>query len=74
VGELLRVELAAIAREQHDERALGDAALHALVLADLGQLEPRVTSEQLLVVLDVVRVGRAQAPDGEHDGPHCAGI
>src|SRR3954454_19982448 len=59
-----RVELLAVAREQGDEGAVGDAPVDALVLADLDQLEPGVSGQQLLVVLDVVRVRGAQAPDG----------
>ncbi len=42
----------------------GMRPLTVLVLAHLDQLQPRVAGEQLLVVLDVVRVGGPQAADG----------
>src|SRR5438034_387947 len=41
-----------------------------LVLSDLDQLQPRVTGDELLVVLHVVGVRRSQAADGEDDEPH----
>src|SRR3954471_17198025 len=51
-AELERVEPAAAPREQAYERALGDSAVDALVLARLDQLEPGVAGEHLLVMLD----------------------
>src|SRR3954452_4508337 len=63
LAELDRVELAAVAREQAHDRALRDPPVDALVLAHLDQLEPCVAREHLLVVLDVVRVRWAKAPD-----------
>ena len=64
-----RVVLAPVGRQQADVGALGDPALDRLVLAHLDQLEPRVPGQQLLVVLDVVRVRWAEAPDGYDQGP-----
>ena len=67
-----RVECLTAAVQQGDERALGDAARQALLLANLGHLDACVTAQELEVVLDVVDVGRAQSPDGEDDQPHAA--
>lgn len=67
-----RVELLAGTIEQRDERALGDAAREALLLAHLDHLDPSVTRDELEVVLDVIGVGRAQSPDGEDDQAHAA--
>ena len=69
-AERERVVLLALRVEQRDERALGDPARHLLVLADLDELDARVAREQLLVVLDVVREGWAQAAHGQDDDPH----
>ncbi len=69
-AERERVVLLAGRVEQRDERTLGDAARHLLVLAHLDQLDARMAREQLLVVLDVVREGWAQTAHGEDDDPH----
>ena len=73
-AERQRVELLALARQQRDVRALRDAAGDALLLADLDHLDARVAGEHLEVVLRVVRVRRAQAPDGEDDDAHGCDI
>jgi hypothetical protein len=59
-----RVAFAPVGCEQDHIRAVRDPAVHRLVLAHLDQLQPRVPGEQLLVVLNVVRVRRSEAPDG----------
>ena len=50
--------------------AVGNAPRHLRILAQLDDLEPRMTPEQLLVVLDVVRERRPQPPDCQDDYPH----
>src|SRR3954451_10377483 len=70
LAELDRVELAAVAREQAYERALGDAPVDALILAHLDQLESGVAGEHLLVMLDVVRVRWAKPPDCYDERSH----
>src|SRR3954453_571391 len=70
VAEADRVELTPVPRQQDDEGALRDAAVDALVLAHLDQLEACVAGEHLLVVLDVVRVWGAEASDGYEEGSH----
>jgi hypothetical protein len=69
-SERRRVVLLAVRGEQRDERALRDAARDLLILADLDQLDPGMTREQLLVMLHVVGERRAQATDGQDDDPH----
>jgi hypothetical protein len=69
-GEALAVERRAVAGEEADECPLGDAPADVLVLSDLDQLQPRVTGDELLVVLHVVGIRRSQAADGEDDEPH----
>src|SRR3954453_15685207 len=73
LAELDRVELAAVACEQAYERALRDPPVDALVLAHLDQLEPRVAGEHLLVVLYVVRIRWAKAPDCYDQRAHGSG-
>src|SRR3954470_19967585 len=70
LAERDRVEFPAFAREEADERAVRDPPVDALVLTHLDQLEPRVAGEHLLVVLDVVRVRWAKAPDCEYERAH----
>src|SRR4051794_17746099 len=70
-AELDRVVFVAVGREKDDEGALRDAAVDALVLAHLDQLEAGVAGEELLVVLDVVRVRRAEPADGYEERAHC---
>ena len=43
-----------------------------VVCADLDQLQPSVSGEQLLVVLDVVDVRRTEPPDSQDENPHRA--
>src|SRR5436305_3039078 len=69
-AELHRVELPAVVRQQAHVGVVGDPPLDALLLAHLGELELRVPRKQLLVVLDVVGVGRLEAAHGQHDRPH----
>ena len=67
-----RVERLAFAVQQRYERGRRDAPDEALLLADLDQLDARVTREQLRVMLDVVDVRRAEPADGEDDDAHDA--
>ena len=71
-GEALGVVLLPTAVQQGDESAVGKAAPDLLVLTQLDELEPGVAGQQLLVVLDVVCIGRPQAADGQDDDPHPA--
>src|SRR5918992_1461749 len=70
LAERLRVEAAAVVREQHDVRAVRDPRRHLLVLAHLQHLDPGKARDQLAVVLDVVLEGRAQPADRDHGDPH----
>ncbi len=67
-----RVELLALAIEQRDERALGEAPRDTFLLAHLDHLDARVAAQKLGVVGDVVDVGRTQTPDGKDDQAHAA--
>ena len=68
--EALGAERPAALVQHHGEGALGDAAVDAVVLLDLDQLEPAVRRDQLAVVGDVVLVGRAQPAHGDDDDAH----
>ena len=70
VGERERIGLLTLAMEQRHKRPLREAAGHLFVLADLDQLEPRVSREQLLVMLDVIGKRRAELAHGNDDDPH----
>lgn len=65
-----RVELLAVAVQERDERSLGDAPNHMLVLAHLHQLEPHVTGQELLIVLYVIGERRPQPAHGDDDEAH----
>lgn len=69
-SELLGVVMRAGGVQQGDERPLRDAPRDLLVLADLHELHPRMTGEQLLVVLHVVGEWWAQTADGQDDDAH----
>src|SRR4051794_21305407 len=64
------VERLAALVEQRDERAIGEAALDALVLTHLDQVQWRVPREELRVVGDVVGERRAHPAHGHDDDPH----
>src|SRR6185436_11695853 len=72
-AELDRVELAPVARQQHEVGALRYALGHALVLPHLDQLHARQSRKQLAVVLDVVLERRPQAPHRDQRDPHQLG-
>jgi hypothetical protein len=65
-----RVQLLTAAVEQGHERPLRKAAYHALVLAALDELEPGVSGQQLLVMLDVIGIRGTQSAHGDDDDPH----
>src|SRR3954447_293177 len=69
-AEAHAVERLAGDRQERHEGALGDAALDALVLADLDELEPGMAREQLLVVGDVFGERRLHPAHGHDDDPH----
>jgi hypothetical protein len=70
LGERQRVGLRPVTVQQRYERTAGQAPSHLFVLADLDQLEPRVSREQLLVMLDVIGKRRAEPAHGNDDDPH----
>jgi Protein of unknown function (DUF3467) len=64
------VHALAVAVQQRDVRAIGQPAPNLLVLAHLDQLEPRVTRDQLLVVLHIISERRPQPAHGDDHYPH----
>ncbi len=70
LGERERVGLRSVAVKQGDEGSLGQATGDVLVLADLDQLEPRVSGEQLLIMLYVVCERWTELAHGNDDDPH----
>ena len=70
LAELEGVERLPVDVEQRDERALRDARGDACVLADLDQLEARVTAQQLGVMGDVIDERWSQAADGDDGDSH----
>src|ERR1700733_3706532 len=69
-AEVKRIYLLAVAGQQRDEGPLRDAANHLLVFAHLDHLEPGVTREQLLIMLDVVREWWTQPAHRDNEDPH----
>ncbi|MEA2147836.1 MAG: hypothetical protein QOG59_3423 [Solirubrobacteraceae bacterium] len=65
-----RIHLLAAAVEQGHERSLRKPAHYALVLANLDELEPGMTGQQLLVMLDIIGIRGAQPAHGDYDDPH----
>jgi hypothetical protein len=63
-AEADRVERLAVRGQQNQKRALRDPALHLLLVAQLDELGPGMSGEQLLVVLDVVGERRPETPNG----------
>ncbi len=70
LGERERVGLRALAVQQRNEGSLRQPTGDVFVLADLDQLEPRVTGEQLLVMLYVICERWAELAHGNDDDPH----
>jgi hypothetical protein len=66
------VEHLAIVVQQGHECPIGEPSVRLLILTHLDQLEARVSSDQLLVVLDVVGERRPQSSYGDDDYPHAA--
>lgn len=64
------VELGAVTVQQRDEGAVRQAAENLLVLANLDQLQPRVSGQQLLIVAHIVGEGRTQTSHSDDDDPH----
>jgi hypothetical protein len=69
-AEADRVELLAVAVQERDERALGDALGDLVIVSNLDELEPHVPGEELLIVLDVVDERRSQPTHGDDDEAH----
>ncbi len=65
-----RIHLLARAVEERDEGARREPAQHAFLLADLDELEADVPADELLIVLNIVGEGWAQATHGDDDDSH----
>ncbi len=65
-----RVHLLAGGVEERDEGPRGQPAQHALLFADLDELEASVAADELLIVLDVVGERWTQATHGDDDDSH----
>ncbi len=63
----------AVAVQQRHERALRYPPRNLLVLADLDQLQPHMSRQQLLVMPHVIGEGRPQSSHGNDDDPHDVG-
>jgi hypothetical protein len=64
------VEPEAVDGQQRHVRPVGNAAVHALVLADLDEVDAGVAGEEPAVVLDVVGERRSEPSDGQDHEPH----